>query len=335
MNTNKNVQYKPYFGDSPKVAEVKQVIQLAASAQCAVLLLGESGTGKGRVARWIHENSSRRESAFVDVSCPGLKGGLLKSELFGHVRGSFTGAICDRSGLIEEADGGTLFLDEIGDMDIDVQCQLLKAIEEKRFRRVGESTERSSDFRLICATNRDLYEAIDRGTFREDLFFRINTLAVDLPALRSRKDDIAGLTNHMLEEMDYDKFPVSKDIIKVLKQYKWRGNIRELRNTLERALILAQGQALTLKHFADIVAIVNAYNALGENGHTEVAEPRKAVWNMDTLEEAHIRRALMHFRGDKMKTSTELGISLSCLYRKLGKMGLQRRNKDMEFVEKC
>jgi two-component system response regulator HydG len=292
---------------------MKSFINVAATEHCSVLLLGETGTGKTVYARWIHDNSPRKNCAFVDINCSGLKGSLLKSELFGHARGAFTGAIDNRIGLIKEADGGTLFLDEIGDMDIWMQCLLLKAVEEKTYRCIGENKLRSSDFRLICATSRNLLEAIENGTFREDLFYRINTLTISIPSLRARRDDIPGLLNHILKSMGYDNLPLDNDVMKALARCQWRGNVRELRSALEKALVFARGEELTLEHFANIFEEMLPERAGLVSG-------QKITWNLNDLEEAHILRALNHFGSNKAKTSAALGISLSSLYRKLDKM---------------
>ncbi|MDO5575609.1 MAG: sigma-54 dependent transcriptional regulator, partial [Fibrobacter sp.] len=227
---------EPYFGKSKAIDKVIQYANVAAINNTVVLLQGETGTGKGVFAKWIHEHSSRKNEAFVEVNCSSLKGELLRSELFGHAKGSFTSAIKDRSGLIEVVDGGTLFLDEIGDMALDVQAQLLKTIEEKTYRRIGENKLRTSDFRLICATNRNLTEASMDGTFRKDLYYRICIFPIKLPSLRNRTDDLPGLVENILGSFGYDKFPLSKNVMDTLLEYKWPGNIRELRNMLERAI---------------------------------------------------------------------------------------------------
>jgi DNA-binding NtrC family response regulator len=315
MNTYDALHQRPYFGLSPAIETVKWNVNAAAAAHCAVLLRGETGTGKGMAARWIHDHSQRRDKPFVDINCAGLKGGLLKSELFGHARGSFTGALNDRPGLIEQADGGTLFLDEIGDMDIEVQCLLLKAVEEKCYRRVGENKPRSSDFRLICATNRNLRQAMDDGTFRPDLFHRINTLIVKIPPLRERKEDIAGLLTRILESMGYKHPPPSDDVVKALEVYGWPGNVRELRNAAERAMVFARGEKLRPEHFMGL------YEKMADNSEAAATnQQEEAVWDIYELEKRHILRALDHFHGDKTKTSGALGISTSSLYRKLDKL---------------
>lgn len=266
-----------------------------------VLLTGETGTGKGVVARWIHENSKRKDKAFVEVNCSGLKGDLLSSELFGHTRGAFTSAVADKLGLIEVADGGTLFFDEIGDMSMEVQAQLLKTIEEKSFRRIGETSLRKSNFRLICATNRDLKNEIK--TFRRDLYYRINTYPMHLPPLRQRKDELVGLTEYFLTNLGYTLFPLDSEVIRMLSSYPWPGNSRELKNILERALMISQGKNISPIHFPDLSA--------------ELIQ--KESQKLENVEDAHILEVLEMFNGDKRKTCLALGISLSSLYRRLSK----------------
>ena len=317
MHSPYTFRCEPYFGFSPIMGRVKKYIDIAAVEPCTALIIGETGSGKGVAARWIHEHSPRRKMGFVDINCSGLKGDLLKTELFGHSKGAFTGAVSDRAGLIEEADGGTLFLDEIGDMDIDVQCQLLKSIEEKTYRRVGENKLRSSDFRLICATNRDLPEAVKSGAFREDLYYRINTLCIELPPLRERREDIFGLLKHLLTNMGYNRFPLSGALVDTLTRHPWPGNIRELRNALERALMFAQREPLAVEHFAGLLEAPQDSAKPGQTGAEQAGLRKEIVWNLDRIENEQIQRALRYFDGNKVKTSKALGISLSSLYRRL------------------
>lgn len=300
---------EPFFGNSQTIEKVVQYANVAAMNNTVVLLHGETGTGKGILARWIHDHSSRKNEAFVEVNCSSLKGELLRSELFGHAKGAFTSAIRDRAGLIEVVDGGTLFLDEIGDMDLEVQAQLLKTIEEKSYRRIGENRLRTSDFRLICATNRNLTDASQNGSFRKDLYYRICIFPITLPALRDRKEDLPGLIKHILASYGYNKPSINPQVIDILTEYQWPGNIRELRNMLERALLLSQGDHLNPSHFPGL-----------EN--PAIAEPSQTTetWNLDEIEKNHIRMALKHFGGDKYETSNALGISLSSLYRKIDKI---------------
>jgi DNA-binding NtrC family response regulator len=304
----------PYFGSSPGITKTVQYAEVASQTNTVVLLQGETGTGKGILARWIHDHSSRKSEAFVEVNCSSLKGELLRSELFGHTKGAFTSAIKDRAGLIEVVDGGTLFLDEIGDMDLEVQAQLLKTIEEKSFRRIGENRLRTSNFRLVCATNRDLTQATQNGCFRKDLYYRICIFPINLPPLRERREDIPDLVKNILLTYNYLYFPINESISQLLQSYSWPGNIRELRNVLERALLLAQGKELDIENFP----------VLQESSftHQEVNVPIKIeqeIWDLDIIEMRHILRALKYFNSDKYETSAALGISLSSLYRKLDK----------------
>ena len=300
-----------YIGTSPAISEVMEHAAVAAANDTVVLILGETGTGKGMLAKWIHNQSDRKSETFVELNCSSLKGELLRSELFGHVKGAFTSSIKDREGLIEVADGGTLFLDEIGDMDMEVQTQLLKTIEEKSFRRIGENYLRKSDFRLICATNRDLLKETEAGRFRNDLYYRICVFPVRLPALRERKEDIPGLSEQILKGFDYGHLPLSQTVVQLLSSYPWPGNIRELRNMLERAFLLARGEEICPVHFPGLSsAPVSA--PPGDNGFSMV--------NLEEMETIHIRKVLERCDGDKYKASEILGISLSSLYRKLTKI---------------
>jgi DNA-binding NtrC family response regulator len=296
---------RTYFNNVSPMLNVMKYAQTAAINDTVVLILGETGTGKGILARWIHEHSTRANGNYVELNCSSLKGEILRSELYGHTRGAFTSAIKDREGLIEIADGGTLFLDEIGDMDTVVQAELLKTIEERSFRRIGENKIRSSDFRLICATNRDLLEASRAETFRSDLYYRICVFPIELPALRKRKCDIPGIIKQILVSFGYTLFPVEQAVIDALIAYSWPGNIRELKNMLERALLLSRGNALSLTHFPGI---------LDKSCLKNITEP---VWNLDNIERGHIIKAMRHFKEDKHEICKALGISLSSLYRKL------------------
>ncbi|MDR2692898.1 MAG: sigma-54 dependent transcriptional regulator [Chitinispirillales bacterium] len=308
-----------YFGSSPSIESVKNNVDSVAATDCAVLILGDTGTGKSVLARRIHDHSSRNGRAFIDINCSALRGELLKSEVLGHARGSFTGAVNDRVGLVEAANGGTLFLDEIGDMPVEVQSLLLKIVEEKTFRRVGENTQRSSDFRLICATNRNLRVAVTAGKFREDLFYRINTFHITLPSLRDRREDIPGLVGYLLKKMGYTE-PLNRETMELLTLYRWPGNIRQLQNGLERALIYANGEPLCPKHFTDVVSPKDTPPLTsGEMTGGEADDKTAVGWNLGDIERVHILRTLERFGGDKMKASEVLGISLSTLYRKLDK----------------
>jgi transcriptional regulator with PAS, ATPase and Fis domain len=301
---------EPYFGNSPAMKRVFELASLSADNDSVLILEGETGTGKGILARWIHERSPRSTQPFVEVNCASLRGELLSSELFGHVKGAFTSAVQDRQGLIDVASGGTLFLDEIGDMDLAIQAQFLKAIEEKTYRRLGEAKERFSDFRLICASNRDLSNEVNAGRFRNDLYYRICVFPIALPALKERYDDLAGLLQNILKSLRPEIPPVSEEVIPALMKYHWPGNIRELRNMVERALILSQGQMITVAHFPGLETArrsTGASPAVISNG------------TLDDLENLHIQKVLAECDGDTKKASEILGISRASLYRKLNK----------------
>lgn len=301
-----NKKDTPYFGTSRPAAQIMDQARIASASDTVLLIQGETGTGKGVLARWIHENSARSAEAFVELNCSTLRGELLRSELFGHVKGAFTSAVKDREGLIEVADEGTLFLDEIGDMDIEVQAQLLKTIEERTYRRIGDNRQRTSEFRLICATNKDPLTAVREGSLRSDLYYRICVFPIQLPALRDRTEDIPGLAEHILKNFGYNHLPLSSEITDALCNYQWPGNIRELKNAFERALLLAQGTRLEPRHL------------LGISSHKPAEEKEEAL-TLDAAERRHIERVLAEVNGDKNKASEILGISLSSLYRRLSK----------------
>lgn len=301
----------PYFGNSPAMQKIFELVSPVASSDTVVLLQGKTGTGKGVLAKWIHEQSSRSSEPFVEVNCASLRGDLLNSELFGHVKGSFTSAVAERQGLIEVANKGTLFLDEIGDMEMGTQAQLLKAIEQKTYRRIGESKERQSDFRLICATNHDLLAQVQKGAFREDLYYRICVFPIVMPALRDRMDDFGALAKYLLESMRSMPVTITDEAIEFLKKYDWPGNVRELKNMLERALILSRGETIQPGHFPGLSIKMTDF-------------PQGAVVeNLELLEQTHIQAVLARSNGDTITASKTLGISRASLYRKMNKIKQQ------------
>jgi len=296
---------QPFFGSSAGMRPIVELSRLASENDHAVLITGDTGTGKGVLARWIHDNSGRRSGTFVDVNCSGLRGELLASELFGHAKGAFTSAIKDREGLLDAADGGTLFLDEIGDMDPAVQAQFLKAIEEKSYRRLGEVKLRKSDFRLICATNKDLSEEAKAGRFRRDLYYRIQVMPIHIPSLYEHFEDLPGLVRHILDASGAPGTDVSDEVMMLLRSYTWPGNIRELKNILERAAVLARGGQLQPAHFPGLGFSVPAV--------------RPVVGELQKMEQESIRAALEHARGDIGAAAKMLGISVATVYRKIKK----------------
>jgi DNA-binding NtrC family response regulator len=297
-----------YIGENPAMHEVEKLALLAAKKETPILLLGETGTGKGLLAQTIHEHSQRSGKSFVEVNCSGLKDEMLANELFGHHRGAYTTALEDQKGLLEVADGGTLFLDEISSMSLAVQAQLLKVIEEKRFRRLGETKVRRSEFRLICASNKNLQELVQTGEFRDDLFFRINVFPIQLPPLRDIPDNLPGLVTHILKSHHAPHPNVSLEVMQFLSNYQWPGNIRELRNVLERALLLADDEPLAPTHFPGLQASPPPCRDLSNN-----------IKNLESFEKDYIKSVIVHFNNDSVKAAAALGISRASLYRKLKK----------------
>lgn len=297
-----------YFGQSETMARVKELAELAAASDASVLLSGETGTGKGMLARWIHDHGGRASEPFLEVNCSTLKGELLASELFGHVRGAFTSAVRDRRGLIDVADGGTLFLDEIGDMDLDVQAQLLKVIEDRKYRRLGDVKFRTSDFRLLCASNCDLLDASGEGRFRKDLYFRINVFPISIPMLKDRAEDIPGLAAHLLRALGAADVTISPAGMERLAEYDWPGNVREMRNILERGVILSRRKQIQPEHLPGLEP-QGACGAFAASGAPLLSG-----------EELHILQVVSMSEDNVEAAAAELGISRATLYRKLKKI---------------
>ncbi len=293
-----------YFGESPAMKKVYELAQIASESDTQILITGETGTGKGMLAKWIHVNSGRSANAFVDVNCSGLRSELLAREIFGNVRGAFTSADQDRQGLLDLADGGTFFLDEIGDMDVSLQAPFLKVLEEKNYRRLGDVKSRRSDFRLITATNKDLGQEIKDGTFRQDLLYRINLLMIHIPPLRERPEDIKGLIFHLLHALGKPQAEITGEALQILEAYLWPGNIRELRNVIERALLVARGSSLRPDHFVGLTALPSAVE-------------RSVISTLNEAKESHILTVLERFNGDAVKAARSLNISRATIYRKI------------------
>jgi DNA-binding NtrC family response regulator len=304
------------IGTSPKMQRVYRLIEKVSQHTYPVLILGESGTGKELVARSIHFTGPRRNKPFAPVDCSALVPTLIESELFGYVKGAFTGAVHSKPGLMESADGGTLFLDEIGDLPVDLQAKLLRALQEKEIRPVGSTERVSISTRVIAATNRDLEAAVRQGGFRQDLFFRLNVVQIKLPALLERKSDIPLLVSSFLEKFSEKNGAVrtiSEDAMARLIAYDWPGNIRELENAIERAVALGSGPIL---HVGDLPS--NLQYGTGER------MPRNdELLPLDELERRAILRALRESAGDKLAAARLLGIGKTTLYRKLKQYGAQ------------
>ncbi|HEY2512556.1 MAG TPA: sigma-54 dependent transcriptional regulator, partial [Polyangiaceae bacterium] len=305
----------PVFGTSEPARRLAEQAQKVVSTDSPILISGETGAGKGVLARWIHEHGPRAQEAFVDLNCAGLSREFLEAELFGFERGAFTGAVSAKQGLLEVAHRGTLFLDEIGDVDPLVQPKLLKVLEEKRFRRMGEVKDRVVDIRLIAATHKDLATLVREKTFRADLYFRISTLPLTVPPLRERGEDIPVLAETLIQRFAGDLgrggVTLSPAAVEALKSYAWPGNIRELRNVLERAVLLSGSKELTPKDLP-----------FDPSPARPVLEDDGAVTLVD-VERRHIERILRQQGGRVEDAAHLLGIPRSSLYQKIKKYGIR------------
>ena len=297
---------------SPRMQSVLDVVERTAGHDVAVLLRGENGTGKGVLARLLHGRSQRRERPFVVVNCPTLSEELLASELFGHARGAFTGAVKDQEGRMEAAEGGTVFLDEIGEISPGLQAKLLRFLQEKRFERVGETRTRTADVRIVAATNRDLEAEVKAGTFREDLLYRLNVVEITVPPLRERPEDILPLARSFVAFVARQARRQPPDLSaaaeRVLLAYPWPGNVRELRNAIERALILTPGQVLEPESFPERIAAQPLTPALGGD------------FSVEDIEREHVLRVLARV-ATLEDAARILGIDASTLWRKRKKWG--------------
>jgi two-component system response regulator HydG len=298
------------IGVSMKMQRVYKMIEKVSQHEYPVLILGESGTGKELVAKSVHFSGPRKDRPFAPVDCSALVPTLIESELFGYVKGAFTGAMQAKQGLLEAAKGGTLFLDEIGDMPVDLQAKLLRALQEREVKPVGSTERRQINVRVIAATNRDLDSAIRAGTFRQDLYFRLNVVQVKLPPLRDRKSDIPILVTAFLEKFSESNGPVrtiSDDAMRRLIAYDWPGNVRELENAIERAVALGSGPIV---HVADLPSNLQ-YSA------SERVPEKDEILPLEELERRAILRTLRETGGDKLSAARMLGIGKTTLYRKL------------------
>lgn len=300
-----------FIGNSPSIIEIKSLINRFAVSDSTVLIRGESGTGKELIANLIHMNSSRRDEPFIIVDCTALKESLLESELYGHERGAFTGAVTKKHGIFEIADGGTVFLDEIGDISPALQAKLLRVVETKSFRRLGGTERITVDVRLVAATNRNLLEMVEKSEFREDLYYRINVINITLPALRDLKEDIELLANHFLSEFsnvgDVPK-QFSPDTLQMFKEYSWPGNARELKNIIERAILLSDGNTIEV---TDVPLKPSLLPNLLKN-HLEKSDP-----SLNEIGQLYIKWILKKTKGNKQLAARILKIDRKTIARKL------------------
>ena len=306
--------FHDFVGDSAEMYKVYNIIQKVASTDASVLILGENGTGKELVARALHRNSTRRNDVFLSVDLGSISETLFESELFGHVKGSFTDAKKDKPGRFEVATGGTLFLDEIGNLSLPLQSKLLTVIEKQEVTRVGSNKSRPIDVRLICATNMPIYQMAKEGSFRQDLLYRINTVEITLPLLSERIDDIPLLVDHFLQQFAH-KYKknikgISSAAMKKLRQYNWPGNVRELQHAIERAVILSESKILQPNDF-----MLKAPQNTGDEGTL-------GTYNIEDIERDVIQRVLRKSNGNISQAAKELGLTRASLYRRLEKYGI-------------
>jgi transcriptional regulator with GAF, ATPase, and Fis domain len=314
--------YSPnsFFFNSAPMIEVMRQVELIAAADASVLITGETGTGKDYIARHIHRMSPRSRALIVKVNCPALSTGLFESELFGHVKGAFTGAASSRAGRFEMANGGTIFLDEIGELSVELQAKLLHVLQDKYFERVGDSRSIEVDVRVIAATNRDMAEAIRKGKFRSDLFYRLNTVELHLPPLRERLEDVPGLVQwlNQQESQKYNRLPprYTPSAMDVLRDHHWPGNVRELKNLVKRMIIMRPGENISGK---DVEIFV-------ESGQSNAGEKE---YSLAAAERQHIEMVLAFTNGQlggKQGAAALLRIPRTTLQYRIKKLGIDHRN---------
>ncbi|HAF11356.1 MAG TPA: two-component system response regulator [Chloroflexi bacterium] len=319
------VQTERIVGNSPAMQEVYKTVGKVAKADATVLITGESGTGKELVAEALHFNSNRRSGPLVKVSCAALPESLLEAELFGHEKGSFTGAMTQRRGRFEMADKGTIFLDEIAEMTMPTQTKLLRVLQERKIERIGSNLPIKVDIRIVCATNKDLQKQVEQGKFRDDLYYRLNVINIHMPPLRDRKEDIPSLVEHFLAKHRYSATAqpaaISEEAIRRLMEYNWPGNVRELENVIERAVVLSRGQIITSRElpFGEHDA---GEGEEGEGGE-EKGDSSFFKKSVAQFEKDLIMKALRDANGNRSKAAEMLGIYRRLLYAKIKEYGLE------------
>ena len=315
----------PIVGESEAIQEIKDTIERVAPTEARVLIMGENGTGKELVAKWIHHRSERREGPLVEVNCAAIPSELIESELFGHEKGSFTGATQQRIGKFELADGGTLFLDEVGDMSLSAQAKVLRVLQENKIERVGGDRSIPVDVRVVTATNKDLMAEIEEGNFREDLYHRIGVILIDVPPLRERREDIPVITNYFADRLARRNGLAPKsftdDALQRLKRYDWRGNVRELHNVIERLLILSQGDTIDAD---DVDRYIRPSGDADGPGLALIHEYDDFTDARDQFEKIFIEQKLDEHDWNVSQTAKTIGIQRSHLYNKLNKYGIER-----------
>jgi DNA-binding NtrC family response regulator len=323
------------IGSSPEMEKLYRILSKVAHTAHPVLILGESGTGKELVARSIHANGLHSAKPFLPVDCGSLVPTLIESELFGYVKGAFTGANRSKDGLLVSAEGGTVFLDEIGELPLDLQAKLLRALQEKEVRPVGATHSVPINVRILAATNRDLAGMVEQGRFRKDLYYRLNVVSLRIPPLRDRREDIPLLAVHFLDRSSKQRgqsHVFSDDALRIMTEYAWPGNVRELENSIERACALSSGAIL---HIGDLPTQLqefrlHAYRAAAPvESDKPIAPPLQPVTPLAELERQAILRTLHELKGDKLTTARLLGIGKTTLYRKLKEYGIDERTAEL------
>jgi len=308
------------IGESRAMQDLFTIISKSASSSANVLIIGESGTGKELVARAIHNMSQRKDNHFVAVNCAAIPDGLLESELFGYMKGAFTGASSNKQGLFELANDGTLFLDEIGEMPISLQAKLLRVLDGGTFRRVGGVSDMTVDVRLVAATNKNLSDQIENGLFREDLYFRLNVLSLKIPPVRERRDDIPLLVNHFLAKYTGENKKFSKEAMTMLQNYRWKGNVRELENIIERVLLLSDGDVMDVDSLPEEIR--------SGPSREKVSVPSSGI-DMETImsdtEKAYLIKALAKTNGVKTEAAKLLNLTFRSFRHKLKKYGIDKK----------
>ena len=316
---------------SAEMDKVKKLILKVAKSNSTVLIRGESGTGKELIARSIHHNSPRVSEIFQAVNCAAINENLLESELFGHERGSFTGAVGEKKGLFEVADGGTLFLDEIGELDISLQAKILRALQEKQIRRVGGTREINTDVRIVAATNRDLLKMTQDGRFREDLYYRLNVLSIELPALRERRDDIPVLIEYFIKKHTKNSSTKIKgfnsEARKLMLDYNYPGNIRQLESAIERSVLLAEGDLITLDDLPP--EMLRNESVAANSGESNFTLPPNGI-NFEDVERSLIMQAMDRTDNNITKSAKLLGLTFRTLQYRLEKFGVKKEEEDSE-----
>ena len=318
-------------GRNPAFARVLDVVDAVAPSDSTVLIQGESGTGKDIIARLIHQKSNRSDGPWVAVDCGSIPRELMESELFGHEKGAFTGALAKKDGLCQAADGGTLFLDEIGELPLNLQVKLLRVLQSGLVRPVGSTSSLRASFRVFAATNRDLREEVRKGQFRLDLFYRLNVINITLPALRERPEDIPDLVDSIavrLADRGVRNSGINDETMAILQQHSWPGNIRELENVVERILLFfPDGNAPVDKVLAELQDVqVEDEECLTESTSSTGSASYPLNLTLKEVEEIHIRRLLWHHRGNKTRAADALGINVKTLYNRMKAAGLTREH---------